>query len=46
VYLYSEAEWKTWLTGPVADALVLQKPLPDGTLKIAATGLRKDGRAA
>jgi putative SOS response-associated peptidase YedK len=32
-----------WLTLPVADALQLQKPLPDGALKIVARGEKEDG---
>lgn len=43
VILRGVAEWKTWLTGSVAEALALQKPLPDGSLTIRATGLRQDG---
>ena len=37
---------ETWLMGSVEEALALQKPAPDGTLKIVATGERKDGIAA
>lgn len=43
VILRNEAEWNTWLTGPVPEALALQKPLPDGILKVVATGQREDG---
>ena len=32
-----------WLTLPVAEALQLQKPLPDGALKIVARGEKEDG---
>jgi putative SOS response-associated peptidase YedK len=35
-------EIETWLTAPPAEALKLQRPLPDGALKIAATGLKED----
>lgn len=37
-----EEDWDTWLNAPVADALKLQRPLPDGSLKIVAKGDRKD----
>lgn len=43
VILRSDAEWKTWLMGSVPEALALQKPLPDGTLTVRATGSRQDG---
>jgi hypothetical protein len=34
------------LTLPPKDALALQEPLPDGALKIVATGEKEDGLAA
>jgi putative SOS response-associated peptidase YedK len=34
-----------WLTLPVADALQMQKPLPDGALQIVAQGEKEDGSA-
>ena len=34
--------WETWLTAPWADAKVLQRPLPDGTLRIVARGEKED----
>ena len=40
------AAWKASLTRSVEVALALQRPAPDGTLKIVATGERKDGLAA
>jgi len=40
VILTMPAEVETWLTGPIMDALVLQRPLPDGALKIVARGDR------
>lgn len=33
------------MTAPAEEALKLQRPLPDGTLKIVATGERKDEAA-
>jgi putative SOS response-associated peptidase YedK len=39
----AEIEW--WMTAPVEEALKLQRPLPDGTLKIVASGEREDGAA-
>src|SRR3974377_1358219 len=38
VILTTEAEVETWLTAPARDALALQRPLPDGALKIVARG--------
>ena len=40
VILTTQAEVETWLTAPAGDALALQKPLPDGALKIVARGDR------
>ena len=42
VILTSPEEWRRWLTAPVAEALPLQRPLPDGTLQIVAEGVRED----
>jgi putative SOS response-associated peptidase YedK len=33
---------ETWLKAPVAEALTLQRPAPDGSLKIVAVGSKKD----
>jgi hypothetical protein len=33
------------MTAPAEEALNLQRPLPDGALKIVATGAKKDGEA-
>jgi putative SOS response-associated peptidase YedK len=40
VILTAQAEVDTWLTGPPADALALQRPLANGALKIVARGDR------
>jgi hypothetical protein len=40
VILTAEAEIETWLTAPTKDALALQRPLPDGALKIVVRGDR------
>ena len=42
VILTSQDEIETWMTAPTAEALRLQRPLPDGALKIVATGSRED----
>jgi hypothetical protein len=36
------AEIETWLTAPVEEAIKFQKPLPDGSLRVVATGVKKD----
>lgn len=43
VILTQADEIETWLMAPAKDALPLQRPLPDGTLKIVARGERHDG---
>ena len=43
VILTSVEEIEQWLTAPAVDALKLQRPLPDGTLKIVARGSKTDG---
>jgi putative SOS response-associated peptidase YedK len=35
-------EWDTWLTAPVDDALKLQRPLPNGAIRVVARGDRSD----
>jgi putative SOS response-associated peptidase YedK len=45
VILTTPAEIETWLTAPTGDALKLQRPLPDGSLKIVATGQKEDSAA-
>jgi hypothetical protein len=46
VILTSEEAVEQWLTLPVKEALALQKPLPDGAVRIVATGEKEDGLAA
>jgi putative SOS response-associated peptidase YedK len=43
VILTTEAEIETWMTAPAEEALKLQRPLPDGSLKIVARGQKQDG---
>lgn len=42
VILTTEAEREAWMTAPTPEALQLQRPLPDGALKIVARGGKKD----
>lgn len=42
VILTTEAERDAWMTAPVAEALELQHPLADGSLRIVARGARED----
>lgn len=42
VILTEPAEIETWLTAPVEEALRLQRAMPDGSLRIVATGVKKD----
>jgi putative SOS response-associated peptidase YedK len=42
VLLTKPEEWNTWLDGPVNDAIVLQKPLPNELLRIVVTGEKSD----
>ena len=46
VILTTPAEIETWMTAPAEEALKLQRPLPDGALRIVATGVKEDGEAA
>lgn len=46
VILRSETDFHTWLTAPIAEALALQRPLPDGALRIVARGPKADASAS
>lgn len=46
VILTKPEEWSTWLTAPAAEALALQRPLPDGALRIVASGEKEDHAVA
>jgi putative SOS response-associated peptidase YedK len=43
VILTTDAEIDQWMTAPAEEALKLQRPLPNGILKIVASGQREDG---
>jgi putative SOS response-associated peptidase YedK len=44
--LTKEEEFEAWLTGSAKDALALQRPLPDGTLRVVRLGPKRDADAA
>ena len=44
VILRRQTDIEVWLTAPDADALTLQKPLPDNALRIVARGEKADPR--
>jgi putative SOS response-associated peptidase YedK len=46
VILTTPEEIETWMTAPAEEALKLQRPSPDGALRIVATGVKEDGGAA
>ncbi|MHC2104556.1 MULTISPECIES: SOS response-associated peptidase [unclassified Methylobacterium] len=45
VVLTEPEEWAAWLEAPTAEALKLQRPLPDSALREVARGERSDGAA-
>ena len=46
VILTEAPEWETWLTAPWAGAKALQRPLPDGSLRIVSRGEKEDALPA
>jgi hypothetical protein len=42
VILTTPDEVETWMAAPAEEALKLQRPLPDGALKIVARGVKED----
>jgi putative SOS response-associated peptidase YedK len=46
VILRTPEDMDIWMTAPAADALKLQRPLPDGALQIVAQGQKEDGGSA
>jgi len=46
VILRTPEELEMWMTAPTAEALTLQRPLPDGALSIVARGSKMDAAAA
>ena len=46
VVLTTPEEIEIWMSAPSAGALKLQRPLPNGALRIVARGLRQDGGVA
>jgi hypothetical protein len=42
VILTTPDEVETWMTAPPDEALKLQRPLPDGALRIVARGVKED----
>jgi putative SOS response-associated peptidase YedK len=46
VILTTPDEVETWMTAPSDEALKLQRPLPDGSLRIVARGVKEDSAEA
>ena len=46
VILTTPEEIETWMTAPPAEALTLQRPLPNQVLQVVARGAKKDGEIA
>ena len=46
VILTTADEYETWLNAPTSEATKLQKPLPDGALRIVARGEKRDVKGA
>jgi putative SOS response-associated peptidase YedK len=44
VILRGAEEVETWMNAPWAEAVKLQRPMPDGSLRIVAKGLKENGR--
>jgi putative SOS response-associated peptidase YedK len=42
VFLTTPDEVEAWMTAPPDEALTLQRPLPDGSLRIVACGVKED----
>ncbi|TYL99698.1 hypothetical protein FXB40_01970 [Bradyrhizobium rifense] len=40
--LTTPEEVETWMTAPSDETLILQRPLPDGALRIVARGVKED----
>ena len=44
--LRTAEEIEQWVTAPTDEALKLQRPLPDGALRVVARGVKEDGLTA
>jgi len=45
VILSTSEQVEIWLTAPPDEALKLQRPLPDGSLRIVARGVKEDAQS-